>query len=348
MLLLLDTEVTMNHRQYEQHVKQLRALVERRLSSLVRHNGPNDLYDACRYVIFGGGKRVRSTLVILACEAVGGKSAVAVSAGAAVELMHNFTLVHDDVMDNARSRRGKPTVHTKWDVNNALLVGDVLLGLAYQCLFETTNGDVRRMADVFTSGLVDVCEGQALDLEFERAKNVLLEDYFTMIEKKTGGLIAMSAELGGLVGGGSGRQVTALRRFGHFLGRAFQLQDDLLDVVANVKEFGKTIGGDIVKGKKTFLLLKAMERARAKDKRILHRATTSARLPEGKRTITAKEQRAVAAVTAIYKRYGVIESAKAHVRRDTSSAIKALAVLPETSARAMLQWYSELLVRRVS
>jgi geranylgeranyl diphosphate synthase type II len=255
--------------------------------------------------------------------------------------MHNFTLVHDDIMDEAPSRRGRPSVHARWDLNNALLVGDVLLGLAYRSLLKTRTNRIQRITDLFTTALLEVCEGQALDVEFEHRDDVNLHDYIGMIGKKTGGLISMSTELGALIGSGTTRQVNALRAFGRHLGMAFQIQDDLLDVVAEEKKLGKAIGGDIVVGKKTFLLLTALERASGKDRAIL-KAIMKRRAPADAR------RHIVDTVTAIYRRYGVIEESVHHIQRSTDNATAALEELPENGATAMLRWFSELLVKRVS
>jgi len=331
---------------HEQRYNSLRRLVDNRLRSLVKQGRPKEVTDACRYVLSAGGKRVRSTLVLLSCEAVGGNIRDAVDASAAIELMHNFTLVHDDIMDNAASRRGRPTVHTKWNVNNALLVGDVLLGLAYQRVLKTDSKKLRRILEVFTQGLLDVCEGQALDLEFEHRSNVTLEEYFEMIEKKTGHLISTSTELGGLIGDGTEDQIASLRKFGRYLGRAFQLQDDLLDVVADEEQFGKTIGGDIVEGKKTFLLLESLERANGKDRAALMRMMNR-RAAEPLRT-KAEREHEVKAVTTIYSSTGAIEAARRKIQHDTMQAGAALKSLPKSQARESLLWFAEMLLKRNS
>jgi geranylgeranyl diphosphate synthase, type II len=313
-------------------------MVNRYLAASMRKRTPKDLLDGCRYMLLSGGKRIRSTLVLLSCEAVGGKATDALAAGAAVEMMHNFTLVHDDIMDHAATRRGKPTLHTKWDINNALLVGDVLIGQGTRSLLRTKTIHLHRILDLFASALIEVCEGQALDLEFEQAPTVTLKNYLTMIEKKTARLISMSTELGAIIGGGTPLQVEALHRFGHFLGRAFQIQDDLLDVTADEKHFGKNIGGDIVEGKKTFLLLKALERAKGDDKRLLQRMMMG----------DTKPRRNVAHITTLYNRYGAIDAAQKQIRRDTRRANDALARLPQTPTLHTLRWLSEALVKRIS
>jgi len=329
----------MNAREFGRRYAHLKRLIDRRLGAVVTSREPRDLAEACRYVLSAGGKRVRSVLVLLGCEAVGGDIRQAIDAGIAVELLHNFTLVHDDVMDNAPSRRGRPTVHTKWNVNNALLVGDVVVSLAYRSLLKTRTKDPRRICELFTNCFVDVCEGQALDLAFERKTHVSVSDYYRMIDKKTGRMIATATELGARIGNGTDREAEALRRFGRNLGRAFQLQDDLLDVVADEKEFGKTIGGDIVAGKKTFLLLKAIERATGKDKRTLNSIIKTAGRPD---------RRTVEKVTAIYHKYGVIDEARQQIRQTTATSLAELAVLQQNRGTRMLQWFSELLLRRVS
>jgi geranylgeranyl diphosphate synthase type II len=294
-------------------------------------------------VLEGGGKRIRSTLVMLACEAVGGRPRAALDAGAAVEIMHNFTLVHDDVMDHAATRRGKPTVHERWDLNTALLVGDVLLGIAYRTLLRTRTRNMETVATLFTSGVVEVCEGQALDLEFEKRLDVTVAEYFRMIEKKTGRLITLAAELGAVIGGARPRQRAALRRFGHHLGRAFQMQDDLLDVIAEEDELGKAIGGDIAEGKRTFLLLTAAERATGADRELLLRVLRhGARGPDGPDTAT------IAAVRDVYDRTGALHDARKLVERNTRSALRALAALPHNRGTETLRWLSNVLLHRSS
>jgi geranylgeranyl diphosphate synthase, type II len=329
----------MNAKLYEKRFTRLRTLVDRRLAALLRKHIPGHLAQGCRYVVMAGGKRVRPALVLLSCEAVGGSAGIALDAAVATELMHDFTLVHDDIMDHAHARRGRPTVHTRWNVNYALLVGDVLLGLAYRSLRHTRTKRLHPLIDLFTSALIDVCDGQALDLEFEHERQVFLKDYFRMIEKKTARLIAMSTALGGIIGGGTRRQVGALHKFGHHLGRAFQVQDDLLDVVADKKRFGKRIGGDIVEGKKTYLLIRALEVADKKEKRFL------LGLLAGDRGARA---RAVPRVAALYERSGVLAMAHAQITHDTRQATGALSLLPQNKGTDMLHWLSEMLLKRVS
>jgi len=332
----------MNHTSFQRRYIRLRDQIDRHLGTLVNMQYPKDFSRSLYYVLRARGKRVRSTLVMASCEAVGGRAADAIHAGAAVEMMHNFTLVHDDIMDHAASRRGQPTVHTKWDSSIALLAGDVLLGMAYQSLLLTKTKRMPQLVDLFTEGLLDVCEGQALDLDFEQQRRVTLREYLSMIDKKTGALLAMSAAIGGAIGNGTREEVRTLYRFGLHLGRAFQIQDDLLDVVADQGKFGKKIGGDIIERKKTFLALTALERTRGTDQQLLREVFGR----QG--TLKTNQHRVVATVAAIYRRYGVIEVAQRHIARETHLAQGLLRLLPRNNGSAMLLWFSDLLLHRMS
>lgn len=337
---------------FRRRYESIRRLTDRRLLRVRPAPGAARLRDGCRYVLAGGGKRVRSALVMLSCEAVGGKAAGALDAAAAVEILHNFTLVHDDVMDNADARRGRPTVHRKWTVNDALLVGDTLVGAAFEALLRTPGAPHGKLCGVLTQGLLDVCEGQSLDLEFEGRTDVSVKEYFRMTGKKTGALIATAAELGGLVGRGTASQVAALRGFGLRLGRAFQVQDDLLDVVGDARDFGKTIGGDILEGKKTYLLLRAAERAEGEDRRfverVLRKEGSAGEWKTNEGAVTPGGIAMVAAVKDVYARCGILEEAGRVVRKTTHEALAELGRLPRSSAREMLRWLAEELVHRES
>jgi geranylgeranyl diphosphate synthase type II len=261
--------------------------------------------------------------------------------------MHNFTLVHDDIMDHAVSRRGAPTVHVKWDLNTALLTGDTLTALAFEELLKTRSGNVRSLVQLLARGVHDVCEGQAIDLAFERRNDVTVAEYFDMIARKTGRLITTSTELGARIGGGSPSMVRALRVFGAHLGRAFQLQDDLLDIIGDEKRFGKTIGGDIVEGKRTFLLLTALEHSRGADRKLLEQVLRRKTSP-GRRLSPAGRRSLVADVRAVYERTAVISATRRMVDGETRRALRALAVIPASPARTMLHWLSTSLVDRAS
>jgi len=335
-----------------QRITLLRARADRKIAGLAFAGSARHLRDGCRYVMRGGGKRIRPTLVLLSCEAVGGGAAAALDAAVAVEMMHNFTLVHDDIMDNADARRGRPTVHKKWNPSTALLVGDVLLGEAYRILGRTRSGRLPALFQIFTRGLLHVCEGQALDLEFETRTDVSVREYFRMIEKKTGSLIAAATELGGVIGGGTTRQRAALRQFGLALGRAFQVQDDLLDVVADPRNFGKTTGGDILEGKKTYLLLTAATRVTGRDRALIARLLAGGGFRAGWKTaggrVTEAGRIMVDAATGAYRRHGVLDDARRVVRRATAEALGSLRRLPASPAREALRRLAEDLVTRAS
>ncbi len=322
-------------------------MVDRHLASLVARGESQNLRDACRYVLSGGGKRIRAVLVLLSCEAVGGRARSALDVAAAVEILHNFTLVHDDVMDNSDARRGRPTVHVRWDLNTALLAGDVLIGLGYKCLSTGSGDGLSEASRVYTKSLLDVCEGQALDLEFERRSDITIPRYFKMIGLKTASMLATAAELGALCGGGSARERRALRQYGWDLGIAFQLQDDLLDVVGDPGDLGKPIGGDIIERKKTFLLLRAAARAQGADRRLLSRLLHDAHRNGGGETGTART-RLVERVTEIYRKTGALEDARRRIQQHTDQALTSLGPLRETPGGSALVWLADKLVDRSS
>jgi geranylgeranyl diphosphate synthase type II len=325
---------------FQQRYKVLKKLIDRRLASVVPRVMSRDLFQGSRYVLTAPGKRVRATLLLVCCEAVGGSIRDAIDAALAIEMLHNFTLVHDDVMDNAPSRRGRATVHVRWNLSNAILVGDVILGLAYRTLLRKPRRQAQRITHLFTEGFVAVCEGQALDVQFEHLRRVSEEDYYRMIDNKTGRMIATATELGAVIGNGSPSRVSALKRFGTHIGRAFQIQDDLLDVAGDETELGKAVGGDIVEGKKTYLLVKALERVRGSDRDTLSRSMT--RRPRDQR----EKRRLISNVTALYERSGALDAARQQIESETAAGLRALQTLPQTNARSMLQWFAGKLVQR--
>jgi geranylgeranyl diphosphate synthase type II len=315
-----------------------RTLIDARLATVIDRDSPVTMYEPARYVLSGGGKRIRPVLVMLACEAAGGSARDAIDAGVAVEILHNFTLVHDDIMDRADTRRGRETVHRKWDANVAILVGDELMGIAYKTLLNTAKGDIRALTRVFTDGVIEVCEGQSYDKEFESLPTVSEADYMMMIGKKTGRLVSISAEMGAIIGGADVIRREALVEYARCIGRAFQVQDDLLDVVADEHAFGKPIGGDIVEGKKTFLLVQALHRAEGDDLALLQDVAMRRAPADG----------LVARVTDIYRRCGVLDIARAQIAQDTETSVRALDALEENDGRQMLVWLARMLLERKS
>lgn len=223
---------------------------------------PAGLYAPIRYILEDGGKRIRPLLCLLACNAYGDRAEAALPAAVAVEVFHNFTLLHDDIMDKAELRRGRPTVHLKWCESGAILSGDAMLIFAYQILSGGNYGVLLpELLTVFNRAAMEVCQGQQYDMEFETREGVALEEYIEMIQLKTSVLLAAALEMGAIAGGAGAQQRRALYDFGVNLGLAFQIQDDLLDTYGDEATFGKTIGGDIAVGKKTFLHITAIERA---------------------------------------------------------------------------------------
>lgn len=315
-----------------------RVHVEKKLRSLTDHRGPLSVYKPIRYVMSGRGKRIRSLIVLFSCEAVGGDPRRALNAAAAMEIFHNFTLVHDDVMDHAALRRGKPTVHKRWNPNIAILSGDELIALAYRSLLKTDTPCLDEVLRVFTESFVEVCEGQALDKEYELRSKVSLREYLLMIGKKTGRIIAAAAQIGGLVGGGIRREVDALREFGEHLGRAFQIRDDLLDIAGNEHDFGKEIGRDIKERKKTYLLVTALGRARGADRAFLSSLQRRNGISAGM----------INRVRNIYLETGALAGAARAIERSTARAEQSLDPIRPGKGKEMLLWLSHRLLDRVS
>lgn len=221
-----------------------------------------ELQESFDYLISNGGKRFRPLITALSCAVFSGDILKAINQGTAIELLHNFTLVHDDIMDKSPLRRGKETIYQKWNATTAILLGDLILGFAYERLILDLEPNIaNEVYKVFTSGLIEVCQGQGFDLEFENKRNINIQEYEMMIEKKTSSLIKTSLLLGGIVGNANKIELEKLSYLGSELGKVFQLQDDLLDITGVSEDFGKKIGQDIIKGKKTYLIIKANEKA---------------------------------------------------------------------------------------
>lgn len=221
---------------------------------------PEQLYAPVDYILTLGGKRLRPVVLLMAYRLFAESAEAALPAALGIEVFHNFTLLHDDIMDKSATRRGQPTVHERWDANQAILSGDVMLIEAYRLLCEATPAALLpNVLRVFSNLAVEVCEGQQLDVNFERRSDVTITDYLRMIELKTAVLFGGALQIGGLLGGGTDADAAHLYRFGRDAGIAFQLRDDLLDSFGDAETFGKRIGGDILNNKQTFLVLKTME-----------------------------------------------------------------------------------------
>lgn len=243
----------------EEYSRELTSEIADALAALRMHDEPENLYGPVRYVLSGDGKLLRPLLCILSGELFGCDRKELMPVALAVEVFHNFTLVHDDIMDNAAQRRGRPTVHERWDTADAVLAGDYLMGMSYGLLAVPASGSLRDRLTIFQEMVVKLCEGQALDKRFEERDDVSVDDYLDMIRRKTGSLIETSMHLGAVMGGAGSAALGHIRSCGGLLGRAFQIQDDLLDLTAADDSWGKPIGGDLIEGKKTYLLLTALE-----------------------------------------------------------------------------------------
>lgn len=319
------------------HVARLTALVEGGLAALELPAEPAVLYEPVRYVLDGGGKRLRPVLLLLSAEAFGVPTERALPAALAAEVFHNFTLVHDDIMDHADERRGRPSVHVVWDESTAILTGDFLMGLAYDLLARTETDRLAEAVRAFHRMVARLCEGQALDEGFEARAEVSVPEYLDMIDRKTGALLECVLALGGILGHAAGPQRAALAEAGRAWGRAFQIQDDLLDLTADDDGWGKAIGGDLVEGKKTYLLLRALERADGDARAWFHRAIADGGLPPED---VAEARRRMAAL-------GVLDEARRLALDLYDAGERALAALPPGDARDALGWVAGRMARRV-
>ena len=227
---------------------------------------PKQLYEPIEYILSLGGKKIRPLLTLMAADVFGQKTKIALPAAMAIETFHNFTLIHDDIMDAAPLRRGMPTVHHKWDINTGILSGDAMMIKAYQ-YFENYEADIfKQLMVIFSKTALEVCKGQQWDVDFENMQNVDMPQYLKMIEFKTSVLVAAALKIGAIIGGVDEKNQNLIYNYGLNLGMAFQLLDDYLDAFGNPETFGKQVGGDIIENKKTYLYLKAMEFSKQEEK----------------------------------------------------------------------------------
>ena len=237
-------------------------LIEKELGDYSFGDQPVQLYEPIRYILSLGGKRLRPALSLMACQIFDEDMNKAIPLALGIEVFHNFTLVHDDIMDNAPLRRGNATVHEKWNGNTAILSGDVMLIKAYELIARTDPAYLKKVIDKFNICAIEVCEGQQYDMDFESVATVTENEYRNMIRLKTAVLLGIALESGAIVGGASEEKARKLNDFGINIGIGFQLKDDLLDVFGDADKFGKQVGGDIISNKKTYLLIKALELAK--------------------------------------------------------------------------------------
>ena len=278
--------------------KELYVLIEQEIANISYTQQPEELYKPIEYIMQLGGKRLRPVLTLMANQMFGGESPKAIKAALAIEMFHNFTLVHDDIMDNADIRRGQPTVHIKWNQTIAILSGDLMMIKATDLLCETETNNLRTLISVFNKTAAEVCEGQQWDMNFETQSNVTEQDYLKMITLKTAVLLGCALKVGALIGGANADDANHLYEFGKNIGIAFQLQDDILDSFGEGDKVGKKIGGDIAANKKTILLIEALNSANGEDKDELYY------------WLGAKSEEKIEALLGLYAKYNVRDKAE--------------------------------------
>lgn len=320
--------------------KEIQEKIEREIGQLEFDCPPKSLYEPITYILSLGGKRIRPALVLMAYNLYREDVEKAIRPAIGLEVFHNFTLLHDDLMDQADKRRSKPTVHKVWNANTAILSGDAMLIAAYQLIGETAPEHLKEVLDLFTRTALEICGGQQYDMEFESRMDVSEEEYLEMIRLKTAVLLACSLKTGAILGGASREDAENLYRFGINIGLAFQLQDDLLDVYGDTKTFGKNIGGDILCNKKTFLLINALRRAEGEQKVQLEHWIA-------RKDFDAAEK--IAAVTNIYNVLGLKELSEAKMQTYYAEGMKNLAALSVSEERlAVLKEVTSRLMFRQS
>lgn len=319
-------------------VKEITELVNEGINSLPYDRKPQSLYEPIIYTMSQGGKRIRPVLTLLSYYMFRDDIRQALPCAMGLEMYHNYTLLHDDLMDNADMRRGNMTVHKKWDANTAILSGDSMLVLSYQLMSQCPQEILQQVIDTFTITALEIGEGQQYDMDFEKRTDVTEEEYIEMIRLKTSVLLACAAKIGAILAGASSEEQNHAYRFGEQLGLAFQLQDDFLDVYGDEKVFGKKIGGDITSNKKTYMLIKALERAEGIDKQQLEYWIEAQEFDRSEK---------VNAVTEIYTRLGIDTLAKERIDKYFTSALNHLdAISAPAERKAELLSFVQQMMRR--
>ncbi len=316
----------------EEELERRAALVTATIEKLLPVMHPRGLYEASRHLVDSGGKRLRPSMLLLAAEAAGGEALALAPAAVSIELVHNFTLIHDDIMDNADVRRGRPAVHKIWGQSGAILAGDTLYSKAFQVLGMTAASPERILGamNMLSRTCTAICEGQWLDMEFESKDRVTENEYMEMIEKKTGVLYGASAGMGGLLAGAPLEVVRALDEFGRLTGMGFQLQDDVIDLLTPEEVSGKKQGGDLIEGKKTLIMIHAF----ANDIVVPVFSKKDASAEEIFRSIS------------ILEGSGSIEYARSRAEEMVAQGKRALDVLPPSSAKETLLELADYMIRR--
>jgi len=293
----------------------LQSIAEKGLIEVELNREPNELFAPLRYFLSAGGKRIRPIITLMSCNVFSDNIQSAVAPAIALELFHNFTLIHDDIMDNADVRRNLETVHKKWDSNTAILSGDALMVVAYEMLQKSERDKVVQILAVFNQVALEVCQGQQMDMNFEKSNFVSEEEYLRMVELKTAALLSGCTKIGAICGGANEPDQMNMDRFARNLGIAFQLQDDLLDSFGDISKFGKKIGGDIVANKKTYLLITALKRAQGNQLELLNGYLNMG---------TSEPDRKIQGILAIYNDLKVREATELMVADYFSRAFKHL------------------------
>lgn len=321
------------------HLSRYRTTVEDALNSVAAEWPESELYAPIRYLLAIGGKRLRPSLVLAAAEAEGGESSAAIPAALAVEIFHNFTLMHDDIMDDAPLRRGSQTVHERWDINTAILSGDAMFVEAYQALATCNTERLSPMLRLFNRTAIEVCEGQQRDMAFEQRNDVSLEEYLEMIRLKTSVLLAAALELGAMTANSSSDRCAKYYEFGVSIGMAFQLQDDYLDAFGDPESFGKQVGGDILSDKKTYLHIRCRERASEAQLKSFDALAGKTDHPTGK----------VEAVKQLYRETGAAQELRETISTYHRKALLLLEDLqPSNPGKAVLESIAAMVAERVS
>ncbi|MAP81817.1 MAG: polyprenyl synthetase [Aequorivita sp.] len=311
---------------------------QQNLENAVTKNEPAQLYDPIKYILSLGGKRIRPALTLMVCDFFEASYKEAMSAALAIELFHNFSLIHDDIMDNAPLRRGQITVHEKWDVNTGILSGDAMLILAYRFFEDYNPNQFQELAKLFSETALQVCEGQQHDMDFETRDDVSIDEYIHMIDHKTAVLVGAAMKMGAIVANASKSDKESIYEFGRNLGIAFQLQDDYLDVFGDSKTFGKQIGGDIIANKKTFLYLTAVNQgAQVQADELEHLFTINPKDPTDK----------ISTVKEIFTHSGAAEATKKEIEKYSNLAYSVLdeIEISEEKKKMLRQFGEELMLR---
>lgn len=314
-------------------------LIQEAIDNLSWQQEPVNLYEPIAYILSQGGKRIRPHLALISAEMFGAKAEEALMPAIAFEMLHNFTLIHDDIMDKADLRRGKPTVYKKWNTNIAILSGDALFAKAFEQMMKYQGGNKDQLLQLLTTTTIEICEGQQFDIDFETMKNVSIDNYLNMIRLKTAVMLAACLKAGALVAGVNEKYQDLIYQYGLQIGLAFQIQDDWLDVYADVSQFGKNVGGDIAENKKTYMSLRAFEKVEGADRQLLEKYFSS---------LNFDKQVKYQAVKAIYDKYQVGTDALALVENTFfRQAMQLLSQIdiPQDKKQPLIEWTNKLIGR---